>query len=481
MKWRERLPAPLRRLARDDRVFVIANGIFWVGLAALLLSHPVRLLIGGSLLALALGGYLLYAAFSPKVTRGLAYPAVGRWFAGGLGVFSVCGGAGMLIGYALDGAWAADVSRRGSRFSVQVLESLIPLALLALAFGLVAVIYRWWARRDAAQLQAARQRGEVFLIPPAFRSSLLLVLLLLFPFEVLLPVAYIISGGKGSIGAGLGLGLPALFAPLVLLCLWGLWYLSGYVLLTPQAVILGRFGREKVLPYTEIVALHDVGGLRFELCFRGSTTTLRIPLFIENRLRLYREALARVDLSVPALPLRFGASRLVWWATFGGMVALILVLWGLGAYPAWATYRAEPRLSAVLPPAVFGLSIAAIFCAPLIVMTVQTMFKSSGPFGLLSPTAWEFFADRVRFCVQAGPWREYPRAALQRLSVRKYQFRARRFAPPVDMDLLVLCFSDGLELALEQTILVQSGLSAGRFLAIFEHGYPDIPISVEQA
>ncbi|MBN2006776.1 MAG: hypothetical protein JXA21_25705, partial [Anaerolineae bacterium] len=62
----------LRRLFRNQTVFIIANTAFWLGLLALLLSDPWRMVVGAGVLALALGGYLLYAGLSPRITHGMA-------------------------------------------------------------------------------------------------------------------------------------------------------------------------------------------------------------------------------------------------------------------------------------------------------------------------------------------------------------------------------------------------------------------------
>jgi len=67
-----------RRLLDNETAFIIVNTIFWIGLTALLLSDPLRLTVGGSLLALALGGYLLSAGLSPRITRGMAQPEAAR-------------------------------------------------------------------------------------------------------------------------------------------------------------------------------------------------------------------------------------------------------------------------------------------------------------------------------------------------------------------------------------------------------------------
>jgi len=75
-----------RRLFRNETVFIIVNAVFWLGLAALLLTDPLRLAVGGSLLALAMGLYMLYAGLSPKVTGGMAQPGFVRLLALSLGL-----------------------------------------------------------------------------------------------------------------------------------------------------------------------------------------------------------------------------------------------------------------------------------------------------------------------------------------------------------------------------------------------------------
>jgi len=79
----------LGRWLRNEKVFMIVNTVFWLGLAALLLTDPLRLAVGGSLLALAIGCYLLYAGFFPKITRGMVQSRLTRWLAATLGLFSV--------------------------------------------------------------------------------------------------------------------------------------------------------------------------------------------------------------------------------------------------------------------------------------------------------------------------------------------------------------------------------------------------------
>ena len=91
-----------RRLFRNQTVFIIVNTAFWLGLAALLLTDPLRLAVGGSLMMLALGVYLLYTGLFPKVTRGAAQPVLSRTWATVLGLAATVFAVLMLI-YVLSG------------------------------------------------------------------------------------------------------------------------------------------------------------------------------------------------------------------------------------------------------------------------------------------------------------------------------------------------------------------------------------------
>ncbi|MBN1888265.1 MAG: hypothetical protein JW850_09750, partial [Thermoflexales bacterium] len=87
----------LRRLFRNEKVFLIVNTAFWLGLLALLLTDPLRLAVGGSLLVLALGGYLLYGGLSSKITRGIAQPERVRILSAFFGLAAIVFAVLMLI------------------------------------------------------------------------------------------------------------------------------------------------------------------------------------------------------------------------------------------------------------------------------------------------------------------------------------------------------------------------------------------------
>lgn len=101
-----------RLLFRNETAFIIVNTAFWLGLLALLLSDPLRLAVGGSLLALALGGYLLYSGLSPKITRGTAQPENARILATIFGLVAIVGAVLMLAHVFSGGVESRAQSRR---------------------------------------------------------------------------------------------------------------------------------------------------------------------------------------------------------------------------------------------------------------------------------------------------------------------------------------------------------------------------------
>ncbi|MBN1921024.1 MAG: hypothetical protein JW892_07265 [Anaerolineae bacterium] len=52
-----------KKLLDNETVFTILNTAFWLGLGYLLLSSPVRLMVGGGLLAIGIGSYLIWVCF----------------------------------------------------------------------------------------------------------------------------------------------------------------------------------------------------------------------------------------------------------------------------------------------------------------------------------------------------------------------------------------------------------------------------------
>ncbi|MBN1178431.1 MAG: hypothetical protein JXD18_04415, partial [Anaerolineae bacterium] len=67
-------PGLFKWLQQYPKAFVVLNTVFWLGLLVLLLTDPLRMIVGALLLALSGGIYLLYFGMSPRLTRGMAQP-----------------------------------------------------------------------------------------------------------------------------------------------------------------------------------------------------------------------------------------------------------------------------------------------------------------------------------------------------------------------------------------------------------------------
>ncbi|GEM_PF-1255715 len=111
-----------RRLFRNETVFLIFNTAFWLGLGALLLTDPLRLAVGGSLLALALGGYLLYGGLSPKITRGMAQPGDARILATIFGLVAIVG-AVLMLAHVFSGGVESRAQSRRQRIEHQLAQA----------------------------------------------------------------------------------------------------------------------------------------------------------------------------------------------------------------------------------------------------------------------------------------------------------------------------------------------------------------------
>lgn len=86
-----------KKLLDNETVFIILNTAFWLGLGYLLLSSPVRLIVGGGLLAIGIGGYVIYALAIADMAKGTAQPGLLRGWGISLGTITLVAGVFMLI------------------------------------------------------------------------------------------------------------------------------------------------------------------------------------------------------------------------------------------------------------------------------------------------------------------------------------------------------------------------------------------------
>jgi len=159
-------------------------------------------------------------------------------------------------------------------------------------------VHRWWAKREWAQQQKARQQGKVFPIIPFYRSSLLFVIFAL-SAVCLLMLASGINEARTNVRLESGIVLTLLFLPIILGCLFFLLHNTGLVLLTHEGIHVQRWGRRHFLRYSDITAVRFRNNpLVAALLVHSAERTLRIPWRVRNLFDLYELLRSRVEPTV---------------------------------------------------------------------------------------------------------------------------------------------------------------------------------------
>jgi len=375
-------------------------------------------------------------------------------------------------------------------------------SIIVIGFGFVlpvvlsVVVDRWWARREQVQQQAARQTGEVFAIPPMVRSPTLFVIFSLSAVSLFVLIAAL-NGPQTGITMQAGVGIPLLFAPLILGGLIFLLHNTGMVTLTAEGVTLRRSGRARSLRYADIVAVTSQSRIFGPaIVIRGQKRVLRIPRMLEQLPRCYALLLQRVSPAVrdvalgktaPETPAAstadggpvcaFAISRRVWALYIAATVLLVLIYLGIGLLGIWSGLaRGE------IPPfdtvwvrnsLIFFAMISVIFL-PALIIVIRGLVTMYGPFNMEQPAAWEFYRDRIRYRLPRGDWREQSAGALQSVTLRPRTVTARGgrgIEQEVTLYMLVLEFANAGALVIDQERAVQFGQTPERLHALLTQLY----------
>lgn len=347
---------------------------------------------------------------------------------------------------------------------------------------------RRWAAWEQAARQVAQQEGTVFTIPAFARATTLWVLLTSLAVCLFFMVVALASKSGGSLGSSLGLWLILL--PLMASCLYVLLHYTGLVILTPEAVVMRRLGREKRLRYADITAIQElVWGIPPNLVLRGSGQTLRIPRTVEHLPALYAQLLDRIppavrhallglppDAAVYQLTVRRRAR--VWYGI--GTLLFILLYLGIGLMGIWI-----PLGRGDVPPLTWrwardtGLTflLVSTLFLPALFFILRSFFTSWGPFGIKQPNALELRPDEIRYRFPRGAWQTRPARDLQRvvLESEPVMVRARAAGALIEERVMVyrivLVFVDGEQLTIDQERAVQFGESPERLYQLLKRLY----------
>jgi len=245
---------------------------------------------------------------------------------------------------------------------------------------------------------------------------------------------------------------------------------SGHVVLTKDAVLLRRLGRERRVRYEEILAVKDFTfALPLALVLRGRGKRLRIPRSVENFPRLYQIIRQRRDAlyptEAPRFPYRLAVAKGAWVFAVAVLVVAGVFYLGLGLYPAWDALlkgHGLPLAPEVARSTGFLFAIVSLVFVPAIVLFIVGSFK------LKQPSELVFTEDEICFRFPFQGWRVREAGELKSVYLdpvhRTVSARHEGVAVSVEMTryTVVLRFEDGLELWIDMDRALQFGSSPER-------------------
>ena len=287
-------------------------------------------------------------------------------------------------------------------------ELLITLGLIGVGY-LVSLLAKHVMRRKQRALERAQQRGAAYHIPPfALRPSLFVLVTLLF-VAVIPPLVYLsgslITWEDVFVVYGFSL-LPSLFI------VWNLAINSGIVILTDDAVILQRFGRERRISYAEIEQIKERNANPFfpSLVLRGQGRRLKINHRADKFAYIHHQLLERTeahlmgrghekDTSKHAIPgvltLQVRRGPFLFNTVGSMMIAGAILLAGLFLMD----FRANPD-------PLFALVVYLLISIGVLVLVGAAMVSSE--LKPKQPVALEFHPQQIRFKRLLGPWQSLP-------------------------------------------------------------------------
>jgi hypothetical protein len=288
-----------------------------------------------------------------------------------------------------------------------------------------------------------------------------------------------LNGGNTGVTPSMGFGVPLVLSPILTFALYMLHHNSGHVVLTQDAVLLRRLGREQRLRYEEILAIKDFAfALPPDFVLRGRGKRMRIPRSVENFARLYQIIRQRRNARHQAEPLRFPYRLAVAKGArvFGiAVVAVSVVLClGIGLLPVWDALLQGDELSfapeIIMSTAILFSIMSAMFIPAMALFIV-------GSVKLKQPSALVFTKDEIRFRFPFQSWRVREAGELERVYLdpvhRTVSTRHEGAAVSVEMThyTLVLRFEDGLELWIDLDRTLQFGSSPERLHGVISRLY----------
>lgn len=253
---------------------------------------------------------------------------------------------------------------------------------------------------------------RVYRVPPLFRQPCVIVLAL----AVVVDLVFLIAGlvGRSGIALGPALAFIGFSAPLLLgMPLYLLYHNSGEVVLTDDAVVVRRWGREKRLRYDEVVAMRERDrNLPPNLVLQGEGEQVGIHTQVEDFAQIYELLVQRVEVlrrrTATAFPLCLSVTvRSRAWLIAGIVLVLAFYL-GAALLPIWSELASEsPDFSPVLlrNAAIWFSLLSFPFVPTLYIIIVLTV---AGSLRGVQPVAYEFDEEEVRYRLPFDPWQSRP-------------------------------------------------------------------------
>jgi hypothetical protein len=354
-------------------------------------------------------------------------------------------------------------------------ELLITVGMIGLGY-LVSLLAKYVMRRRERALERAQQRGEAYPIPPFALGPSLFVLMALLFVAAVPPLVYLsgslITWEDVFVVYGFSL-LPALFI------VWNLALNSGIVILTEDAVILRRLGRERRISYAEIERIKERNANPFfpSLLLKGQGRRLKINrraekfAYIHHLLLERTEALAgerehkkrgAASSGILALQVRKGPFL---FNTLGSMViAGAILLAGLFLMD----FRANPEpLFALVVYLLISLGVLTLVGAAVVSSELKPR----------QPVALEFRPQEIRVKRLLGPWESFPVTELVALQRKEkvLPVHVRTGGAWIEESVtrypLLLRFTGGREIYLDERRCRQMGCSPQKLYRRLERLY----------
>ncbi|HPM09873.1 MAG TPA: leucine-rich repeat domain-containing protein [Paludibacter sp.] len=348
-------------------------------------------------------------------------------------------------------------------------------AIILITFGL----NRWIGKREEQLKLNLNTSGRVYAIPAGGRAGCIFVLLLKIMVDVFLFIASLHPEETGVAPAA-GIGIPLLFSPLIIICLYILVHYDGFIVLTGDAIILRRLWGEKRLPYHEITDVKESSlWLPFNMIIKGTHTKLSIPRSIEKFPELYGALMQQITrkpsvpditrkFDAPSFPYHLALTRKARIFSIGGSCLLVVLYLGIGLAGFWVPYiQAKPP---AYDFAFFLFGAISLFFLPAIFIFVKGMIAAKQPIEMI------LTAQSIGFRFPGKSWQTWPIEQISAIRLEPVKINISVKNSPVFLwseatAYRIILKSNTQQLMIEQDRIRQFGFQPEQLYRVFQQLY----------